>query len=59
MQHYQIKKACGVCKRAIIADVFSIGTPHQSIEALTHAECAVREMPEGEVEQLGIKSLGF
>lgn len=43
MEHYQVKKPCGICKREIIADIFSIGSGHQSIEALTHGECAVYE----------------
>lgn len=59
MEHWQVKKNCGVCKKGIIADVFSVGTSHQEIVALTHAECAVREMAEGEVEKLGMKSLEF
>ena len=41
MEHYQVKKNCGICGRGIIADVFSVGIGHQSIEALTCADCAV------------------
>lgn len=41
MEQYQVKKPCGICKREIIADVFSNGTEHQTIQALTHEECAV------------------
>lgn len=48
---------CGICKKEIVADVFSNGTPHQTIEALTHAECAVYEF-EG-VKELGMKTITF
>jgi len=41
--------ACNVCKKEIIADVFSNGTTHQTIQAMTHAECAVHTF-EGEKE---------
>lgn len=52
MEHYQVKMVCKPCGKEIIADVFSVGTTHQTIHALTHKECAVYEMPEGEVESL-------
>lgn len=49
-EHYQVIKACGICKKNIIADIFSIGTGHQDIVAMTHMEC----VPPG-VQLLGDK----
>lgn len=44
MEHYQVKKACGGCCKEIIADIRSIGSPHQFVIALTHKECAEYDM---------------
>lgn len=60
MQHYQIHMQCGICKRAIIADIFSVGVEHQNIAALTCLECAQTAggyiMPEGHTEEVKITS---
>jgi len=58
MQHYQSRIACGVCKRPFIVDIFSVGTPHQFVKAVTCEECAKRAggliMAPGEVAEVSM-----
>jgi DNA-directed RNA polymerase subunit RPC12/RpoP len=42
MNHIQQRFVCSVCKRGFIVDVFSIGTEHQIIQAVTCVECAYK-----------------
>lgn len=42
MEHHQKDISCGVCGRQFIVDVFSIGTTHQTIKAVTCRECAIK-----------------
>ena len=39
MEHYRREFECGVCERKLVADITSIGTPHQTIIAITCREC--------------------
>jgi hypothetical protein len=59
MEHYQVKKLCGVCQRKLIADISSVGSPHQTLMAITCEECAVLAngniMKEGEIEKVEVK----
>ena len=39
MQHYQKQISCTICERVFIVDIVSIGSPLQSVEAVTCLEC--------------------
>ena len=58
MEHTQLRKACKICGRPFIIDIFSVGSPHQFVQAVTSEECVKaaggRIMPEGEVEIIDI-----
>lgn len=62
MQHYQIRLACGLCQRAMVIDVVSWGSPHQSVQSVTCFDCAEKAgvplLPEGKIQELKTVQVG-
>jgi hypothetical protein len=56
MQHSQKRLTCPGCKRVVVIDVLSIGTPHQFIQGMACLECIPELggtlLKEGEVKKI-------
>lgn len=55
MKHYQLQFQCGICKREFVVDIISIGTTHQTIQAITCLKCAKKvggKIMKNEIEEL-------
>lgn len=57
-----MQKACGICKRMLVADIQSIGVSHDFIVAITCLECGVKAggtiLESGKREEIPVYHVG-